>query len=185
MAVPCQCRPQESLGGSEKLFMHWVPMNSQQCWKTKLERAHSFRVQSGKITVCTCSNRFLHSALVGLTPPHFTLNTKQTFSIFIGSPIAIYVQKIQKSFVHFLRKVLLCAPKCINIKWCTTPRQYCIASPMIKSIFNAHSNSIFRRGYIFAEDIHAVASGQRSTEQRRHAQDWFGDLFDFLYHLVC
>ena len=94
-------------------------------------------------------------------------------------------KKIQKSFVHFLRKVLLCAPKCINIKWCTTPRQYCIASPMIKSIFNAHSNSIFRRGYIFAEGIHAVASGQRSTEHRRHAQDRFGDLFDFLYHLVC
>ena len=52
MAVPCQCSRQESLGGSEKFFLHWVPMNSQQCWKPKLERAYSFRVQSGKITVC-------------------------------------------------------------------------------------------------------------------------------------
>ena len=52
MAVPCQCSPQESLVGSEKFFLHWVPMNSQQCWKAKLERAYSFRVQSCKILVC-------------------------------------------------------------------------------------------------------------------------------------
>ena len=52
MAVPCQCSRQESLGGSEKFFLHWMPMNSYQCWKPKLERAYSFRVQSGKITVC-------------------------------------------------------------------------------------------------------------------------------------
>ena len=56
MAVPCQCSPQESLGGSEKFFLHWVPMNSQQCWKAKLERALFCRVQSGKITVCSYDN---------------------------------------------------------------------------------------------------------------------------------
>ena len=52
MAVPCQCSPQESLGGSEKFFLHWVLMNPQQCWKAKLERALFCRVQSGKIIVC-------------------------------------------------------------------------------------------------------------------------------------
>ena len=45
MAVPCQYGPQESLVGFQKLFLLWVPMNSQQCWKAKLERAYSFRVQ--------------------------------------------------------------------------------------------------------------------------------------------
>ena len=31
-------------------------MNSQQCWKAKLERPHFFKVQSGKITVCKHNN---------------------------------------------------------------------------------------------------------------------------------
>ena len=30
-----------------------VPMNFQQCWKAKLERAHFFRVRSDRITVCS------------------------------------------------------------------------------------------------------------------------------------
>ena len=51
MAVPCQCGPQESLTGFQKLFLLRVPMISQQCWKAKLERAHFFKVQSGKTTV--------------------------------------------------------------------------------------------------------------------------------------
>ena len=37
--------------GSEIFFLHWVPMNSYQCWKAKLERALFCRVQSGEITV--------------------------------------------------------------------------------------------------------------------------------------
>ena len=32
-----------------------VPMNFQQCWKAKLERAHFFKVQFDRITVCGCS----------------------------------------------------------------------------------------------------------------------------------
>ena len=32
-----------------------VPMNFQQCWKSKLERPHFIKVQSGKITVCAQS----------------------------------------------------------------------------------------------------------------------------------
>ena len=35
-----------------KIILSRVPMNPKQCWKAKLERAYSFRVQSGKITVC-------------------------------------------------------------------------------------------------------------------------------------
>ena len=31
---------QEPLTGLQKLFLHRVPMNSQQCWKAKLERPH-------------------------------------------------------------------------------------------------------------------------------------------------
>ena len=52
MVVACQCSPQESLARSEKFFLHLVPMNSQQSWKAKLEKALFCRVQSGKITVC-------------------------------------------------------------------------------------------------------------------------------------
>ena len=52
MAVPCQSSPQESLGGFEKFFLHWVQMNSLQCWKAKLDSALFFRVQSGKMIVC-------------------------------------------------------------------------------------------------------------------------------------
>ena len=58
MAAPCQCSPQESLVGSEKFFLHWVPMNSQQCWKSKLERALFCRVRSGKTKTTVC-----HSSL--------------------------------------------------------------------------------------------------------------------------
>ena len=36
----------------QKFFLFWAPMNSKQCWNAKLEQAHFFRVQSGKITVC-------------------------------------------------------------------------------------------------------------------------------------
>ena len=43
---------QESLAESEKFFLFWVPMNSQQCWKAQLERALFYRVQSDKSTVC-------------------------------------------------------------------------------------------------------------------------------------
>ena len=51
MAVQCQCGPQESLTGFQKFFLHWVPMNSQQCQKAKLERPHFLKVRSGKIIV--------------------------------------------------------------------------------------------------------------------------------------
>ena len=53
MAVLCQYGPKESLAGFQKFFLLWVPMNSQQYCKAKLERAYSFRVRSGKITVCS------------------------------------------------------------------------------------------------------------------------------------
>ena len=36
-----------ALTGIQKLFLLWVPMNSYQAWKAKLEKAYSFRVQSG------------------------------------------------------------------------------------------------------------------------------------------
>jgi len=58
---PC---PQESLAGFQKLFLLWVPMNSQQCWKAKLERAHSFRAQSGKITVCATHPNYCQYPLI-------------------------------------------------------------------------------------------------------------------------
>ena len=43
MAVPCQCGPQESLGGSERFSLFQVPMNSQQCLEGKLESASIFQ----------------------------------------------------------------------------------------------------------------------------------------------
>ena len=46
------CSPQESLTGFQTFFLLWVPIISQQCWKAKLWRAHFFKVQSGKKTVC-------------------------------------------------------------------------------------------------------------------------------------
>ena len=51
MVVLCQYGPQEFLTGFQKFLLLWVPKNSQQYWKAKLERTYSFRVQSGKITV--------------------------------------------------------------------------------------------------------------------------------------
>ena len=41
MAMPCQCGPQESLTGFQKIFLFWVSMRSQQCWKANLERPNS------------------------------------------------------------------------------------------------------------------------------------------------
>ena len=40
---------QKSLTQIEKFFLFRVPMNPQKDWKAKLERAHFFKVQSGKI----------------------------------------------------------------------------------------------------------------------------------------
>ena len=51
--VPCQCGHQESLTGVRKLFLLWVPMTPQKDCKAKLERPYFFKVQSGKIPVCT------------------------------------------------------------------------------------------------------------------------------------
>ena len=60
MAGHCLFGPQESLTGFQKFFLHWVPMNSYQCWKAELERAHFLKVQSGKTTVCkACVKYFL------------------------------------------------------------------------------------------------------------------------------
>ena len=50
MVVTCQYDPQESLAGFQKFFLFWLPMNSQQCQKAKIEMDLSFRVQSGKKT---------------------------------------------------------------------------------------------------------------------------------------
>ena len=52
MAVLCLCGPQGSLTGIKKIFLFWVTINPKKDWKAKLERAHFFKVQSGKITVC-------------------------------------------------------------------------------------------------------------------------------------
>ena len=59
MAGHCQCGPQESLTGFKKFFLLRVSMISQQCWKAKLGRAHFFKVQSGKTTVCLQRKFFL------------------------------------------------------------------------------------------------------------------------------
>ena len=57
MALPCQKGPQESCQAVfQKFFLFWVAMNCQQCWKTKLGRSLSFKVQSSKITVCKYIN---------------------------------------------------------------------------------------------------------------------------------
>ena len=42
-------------------------MNSYQCWKPKLERAYSFRVQSGKMIVCTQNKIIINYYVMHLT----------------------------------------------------------------------------------------------------------------------
>ena len=66
--------PQESLAGFQKLFLFLVPMNFQQYWKAKLERALSFRFQFGKITVCP---ELLHSQFY-----YYRLSTSSTQRLF-------------------------------------------------------------------------------------------------------
>ena len=66
MAVPCQCNPQESLAGIQKLFLFWVPINPQKDWKVKLERAHFSKVESGKITVCSVHTALALESLHGI-----------------------------------------------------------------------------------------------------------------------
>ena len=58
MAVPCQSGPQQSLTGIKKIFWFWVPINPQKDWKAKLDRAHFFKVQCGKIPMCCASQIF-------------------------------------------------------------------------------------------------------------------------------
>ena len=56
MAVPCQYRqygPQESLPGTQKFFLLCMRITPYKDWKVKLERVHIYKIQSGKITVCT------------------------------------------------------------------------------------------------------------------------------------
>jgi hypothetical protein len=43
---------QKSLTQIEKFFLFRFPMNPYTDWKAKLERAHFFKVQSDRITVC-------------------------------------------------------------------------------------------------------------------------------------
>ena len=49
-----------------------VPMNFYQCWKAKLERPHFFKIQSGKITVCTkCSKSKTWLTIIATYAPTF------------------------------------------------------------------------------------------------------------------
>ena len=72
---PCTVIHQESLTGFQKIFLLRVPMNSQQCWKAKLERALFSMFQYCKITVCFgfaahCTSDLLRQ-LVGRSNTYF------------------------------------------------------------------------------------------------------------------
>ena len=57
---------QKSLTGIQEFFLFRIPMNPSKGWKAKLERDYLFKIQFGKMTVCTSSSKFYYILGSGL-----------------------------------------------------------------------------------------------------------------------
>ena len=117
MAVPCQCSPQESLGGSEKFFLHWVPMNSQQCWKAKLERALFCRVQSGKITVWQIFVAFSEKLNFNVVVPRYCNSSPLALRLPTSGPMAASSPAASSSAALSQPQVSLNQPLRLPMSW--------------------------------------------------------------------